>query len=49
VTDSPPPLDPSEQDQHVPVFGTWPRIYGAVVILNVVVIALIWVFSRWPW
>jgi hypothetical protein len=39
----------SEEDREpaepVPVFGTWTRIYLAVVIWAVVVMALVWVFS----
>jgi hypothetical protein len=33
----------------VPLFGTWPRIYGAVVICALVVMALLGLFSRWPY
>jgi hypothetical protein len=38
----------NEPDEPVPLFGTWTRIYAAVVALNVVVIALVWAFSAWP-
>jgi len=38
-----------EPHDPVPVFGTWPRIYAAVVVCAAVVMALIAVFSRWPW
>jgi hypothetical protein len=31
------------------VFGTWRRIYGAVIAVNVVAILLVWAFSTWPW
>jgi hypothetical protein len=31
----------------VPLFGTWPRIYAAVVISALVVMGLVAVFSRW--
>ncbi len=32
----------------MPLFGTWPRIYAAVVVSATVVMALLAVFSRWP-
>ena len=38
-----------EPDDPVPVFGTWRRIYTAVVVCAVTVMGLIAVFSRWPW
>ena len=34
-------------EDRVPGFGTWPRIYGAVVLNALVVMALLYVFSRW--
>ncbi len=36
-------------DDLVPFFGTWPRIYGAVIVCALVVMALLAVFSRWPY
>jgi hypothetical protein len=50
VIDPPPagPPDPSDEER-VPIFGTWPRIYAAVIAANVAVIALVWAFSLWPW
>jgi hypothetical protein len=33
----------------VPIFGSWPRIYAAVILSAVAVMALIAVFSRFPW
>jgi hypothetical protein len=40
---------PDRNDDHrVPFFGTWPVIYGAVVVSAVVVMVLLAVFSRWP-
>jgi len=36
-------------DERVPVFGTWPRIYAAVLLNAVVIMALIYLFSRWPY
>ncbi len=43
----PPPPDVADEDGRVPIFGTWPRIYGAVVVWAVIVMALVWVFSAW--
>lgn len=42
--------DPSAEDpdsEPVPIFGTWPRIYAAVIVVAVVVMGLIGLFSRW--
>jgi hypothetical protein len=39
---------PGDEAERVPIFGTWPRIYAAVVVCAVVVMALVWVFSVWP-
>jgi hypothetical protein len=39
----------NEDDEQVPIFRTWPRIYAAVVACAVVVMALVAVFSTWPW
>jgi hypothetical protein len=36
-------------DEKVPLFGSWPRIYGAVVISALVVMALVVLFSRFPY
>jgi hypothetical protein len=33
----------------VPLFGSWPVAYGAVIVCAVVVMALVALFSRWPW
>ena len=35
-------------DDPVPVFGTWPRLYGAVIVSALVTMALIALFSGWP-
>ena len=43
---APPPDDGSEP---VPVFGTWPRIYGAVIAVLLAVMAAIALFSYWPY
>jgi len=34
-------------DERVPLFGTWRRIYWAVVVNAVVVMGLVALFSRW--
>ena len=36
-------------DLHVPLFGTWPRIYGAVIGCALAVMALLALFSGWPY
>jgi hypothetical protein len=43
---SPPPRP---EDGPVPVFGTWPRIYAAVLACALAVMALLALFSRWPY
>jgi hypothetical protein len=35
-------------DDRVPLFGSWPGAYAAVVITALLVMALVAVFSRWP-
>jgi hypothetical protein len=35
-------------DDTVPLFGTWRAIYAAVVLSALAVMALVFVFSRWP-
>ena len=41
---SPPP-----DDERVPLFGTWPRIYAAVILCALAVMALVAVFSAFPY
>ena len=43
----PHPPEPDGAEERVPVFGTWPRIYAAVVACALAVMALIAVFSRY--
>ena len=46
------PLEPAlldDERERVPLFGTWPRIYGAVVLMALLSISLIALFSRYPW
>jgi hypothetical protein len=38
-----------DEAERVPIFGTWPRIYAAVVLSAVVVMALVYLFSVWPY
>jgi hypothetical protein len=37
------------EDDPVPVFGTWPRIYAAVILAALAVMAAVAVFSAWPY
>lgn len=39
---------PPDEAEPVPVFGSWRRIYLAVILCNLVVMALVAVFSAWP-
>ena len=41
----PAPNDKSNPE-FVPVFGTWRAIYGAVVVVNLIAMALVYLFSR---
>jgi hypothetical protein len=36
-------------DERVPLFGTWPRIYAAVILCALAVMALVAVFSAFPY
>jgi hypothetical protein len=38
-----------EPEERVPVFGTWPLMYAAVVACALATMGLIAVFSGWPW
>ena len=44
--DHPPP---AKDDERVPVFGTLPRIYAAVIVSALTVMALVAVFSAFPY
>jgi len=35
-------------DEPVPLFGSWPRAYACVVATALAVMALVALFSRWP-
>jgi hypothetical protein len=39
---------PSHPDDRVPVFGTWRAIYASVIVSALLVMALVLLFSRWP-
>ena len=45
----PPQGDQNSDTGHVPVFGTWRHIYGSVLIVIVLMIAFVFVFSRYPY
>jgi hypothetical protein len=40
---------PPDDDDRVPVFGTWTRIYAAVLINLLVMMGLLLAFARWPY
>ena len=41
------PEDHPADEEPPPVFGTWPRMYAAVLLNALLVMALVFVFSRW--
>ena len=43
-----PPRPPEASDDVVPLFGTWRAIYTAVAVCALIVMALLALFSRWP-
>jgi hypothetical protein len=47
--DQPPPKPPGDEDEPVPIFGTWRGIYTAVIVVVLACIALSAVFSSWPY
>jgi hypothetical protein len=44
----PPRTSKSEPEERVPLFGTWPVAYGAVIACALVTLLLLFLFSRWP-
>ena len=44
-----PPAGEAERDGRVPLFGTWTAIHLAVIACALAVMALLAVFSRWPY
>jgi hypothetical protein len=43
-----PPRPPEPSDELVPLFGTWRAIYAWVAGCALAVMALLALFSRWP-
>ncbi len=41
--------DDNSDTGHVPIFGTWRAIYASVIVANVLVMVLIYFFSRFPY
>ena len=39
---------PEDEQERVPIFGTWPRIYAAVIVTALLSIALSALFSVLP-
>ena len=39
--------EPPDDDEHVPIFGSWRAIYTAVLVNAALVMLLIAAFSRW--
>jgi hypothetical protein len=44
----PPTGDENSDSGRVPVFGTWRAIYVSVIIANLIVMTLIYLFQRFP-
>jgi hypothetical protein len=42
---SPEPLP----EEPPPLLGSWPRVYGVVLLLEAAVLLAIAIFSRWPY
>ena len=42
------PLPPRSDDGPVPLFGTWPIAYGAVVICALLTLLALHYFEEWP-
>ena len=45
-------MDASDQNSdtgHVPVFGTWRRIYVSVIVVNLIAMTAVYVFSKFPY
>lgn len=40
------PVPEARDSEPVPMFGTWPRIYAAVIVVAVIVMGLIGLFAR---
>jgi hypothetical protein len=48
VEPTPPARAPGDDDDPVPIFGSWRAIYAAVIATAVLWIVLATVFSHWP-
>jgi anti-sigma-K factor RskA len=48
MPETPPPARPPEEPAPVPVFGSWRAIHAAVALSALLVMALLALFSRWP-
>lgn len=40
--------DENSDSGRVPIFGTWKAIYASVIVANVIVMTLVYLFSRFP-
>lgn len=49
IMPAPAPSPAPDDAERVPIFGTWPRIYAAVILCALAVMALIAVFSGWKY
>jgi hypothetical protein len=47
MTPKPPGTPEPADDERVPIFGSWPRIYAAVVVCALACMVLIGLFSAW--
>jgi len=47
--DQPPPKPAADDDDPVPIFGSWRAIYTAVIVVALICMALTAVFSHWPY
>jgi hypothetical protein len=48
--DAPPGRSPqADDDDPVPIFGSWRAIYAAVVVSALIVMGLVALFSSWPY
>ncbi len=48
--DAPPGRPPQpDDDDPVPIFGSWRAIYAAVVVWALIVMGLVALFQRWPY
>jgi len=45
----PTPGGPNSDTGRVPVFGTWRRIYLSVILVNLIAMALVYLFSKFPY